>query len=149
MYVAVATASRAAEEAAPVPAVREAQTHLKPLTFSSTLAPTAARPSISPFHPPLRALRRARSHQASPLHRTAASRMRRCDGASVDLIIRGIIRRNLQRNVSRFVRLCDKITRVGSHRNIGIETQFCITCKAKQFKTIASLRRNMIRYRVV
>lgn len=52
MYVAVATASRAAEEAAPVPAVREAQTHLKPLTFSSTLAPTAADHRSHPFtHP--------------------------------------------------------------------------------------------------
>ena len=39
-HVADATANRAVEEAAPVTPVHETQTHLEPLTFSSTLGPT-------------------------------------------------------------------------------------------------------------
>lgn len=72
MYVAVATASRAAEEAAPVPAVREAQTHLKPLTFSSTLASPAGDHRSFP-RPSLRALRQT----AIPSGVVVRHRMRR------------------------------------------------------------------------
>lgn len=75
MYVAVATASRAAEEAAPVPAVREAQTHLKPLTFSSTLASPSADHRSSP-RPPFRALRRLQSHRYCKLNAKALPKAR-------------------------------------------------------------------------
>ncbi|KAL2717455.1 hypothetical protein V1478_013155 [Vespula squamosa] len=48
IHVAVATASRAAEEAAPVAAVGEMQTHLKPLTFSiDSLPPPTVAPILS------------------------------------------------------------------------------------------------------
>lgn len=85
MYVAVATASRAAEEAAPVPAVREAQTHLKPLTFSSTLASPAGDyrsfPLVRPFVPFVK----LQSHQASPLCATG------CDDVSESEIVIGAL----------------------------------------------------------
>ncbi|KAF7414921.1 hypothetical protein HZH68_003410 [Vespula germanica] len=49
IHVAVATASRAAEEAAPVAAVGEMQTHLKPLTFSIDSLATSPYSSSHPF----------------------------------------------------------------------------------------------------